>query len=295
VTLYNGAVANGTGTVELLLPDGSKQSNAAAPSWTFNHLTQAGAYGVRLQGQSSAAPAGLQVQLSAASPTVAVRLQRGGASLALAPVAAQPLGYAFDPTTFYYSVQFTPAADLAADVQLDLDPGLLPPGWTYGFNPPVLRGAGTGTLAVTSALGCSATSVALQARAMVGGAPQAGAAFSVAKGWSLALSMVWVQTVCPSGGCQQQYMAQALGTGVPSGAVVQLQVQSCPTWFGLELGVPPATSTPDYSAFCGPVELKVNAAPTSLMVHTKYLGPAQIPLALTYCNFTVPYSITGHP
>jgi hypothetical protein len=286
VTLYNNNIANGAGQVDLLLPDGSKRSQGATPSCVFSGLTQVGTYTARYQDQPSAAPAGVTATLSVLSPSASVRLRVDSGGLVLAPVSAQPLGFDFDTTTFFYNVQFCSAAGLAQDVQLDLLPASVPPGWSYQFNPTVMRGSGSGTLSVSSAVGCTSSSLTLVARANVGAAAPSTAAFTVARHWSLALSAVWVQTVTQIGVNAQQYSVKAATVGIPSGSPVLLQVVHPPNW-SMELA-----AAPSWNGTYGPFTLLADDAPVTAFVY----GAAQPGMVtLSYLGNSIPVQFPGHP
>jgi hypothetical protein len=290
VTLYNNNLANGAGQVDLLLPDGSKRSQGASPSCVFSGLTQAGTYTACYQNQPSAAPSGVTATLSTLSPTASVGLQVGSGSLVLTPVSAQPLGFDFDTTTFFYTVQFTSAAGAAQDVQLDLLPSSVPPGWSYHFNPPLMRGSGTGILSVSSAVGCTSTSLTLQARANVGTASPATASFSVTRHWSLGLSAVWLNLVCPPfKPAAQQYAVRVTAIGIPSGSPVTLLV--LPTLQNWTMEFSTATTG---SGTYGPFTLWANdVAVTAFVYDSANILPCNV--TLNYLTYSVIVKFPGHP
>ena len=300
VTLYTNSLANGNGQVDLLLPDGSKRSQGASPSCVFSGLTQAGIYTARYQNQPSAAPAGVTVTLSAASPTANVSLQIGPASLVLTPATAQPLGFGFDPTTFYYNVQFTQSSDQAQDVVLDLDPSSLPPGWTYAFFPALMRGNGGGTLAVTSALACTSTSIALSARATVAGVPAASAPILVTRAWSLGLSANWSASTYftgVSGGYDdnESFWVTVQATGVASGSGISVECLDCPTSICVvENGAPTYIAKGSYLNYPAEFLLPANS-PTLLMLHVNTNNVFTVHFQLNLGSYSLPVQFTSHP
>lgn len=230
VTLYNGNLANGSGPVRLIQPDGSQMGLRAGPSCTFTALTEGGTYWVQMDNQVSAQPVGQAVLLTALSPNASVAVQVGGACLSVLPLATQPAVYGFAPQAFYFNVQMSSAPGSTQDLQLDLDPASLPAGWTYSFANALIRGSGSTTLTVNSAEATQAPSATLVLRAKQGALPIWTASVVLSRAWSLTSSLV-INSWSFSGNCNkglngygEQQMTLCLGgSGLPSGAMVSVQ------------------------------------------------------------------------
>lgn len=279
VTLYNGSLPNGSGYVDLTCPDGSKQSLNAAPSCSFTALTQSGAYRVAFRDQAAAQPAYSAVTLGASAPSAQVALQVGGASLQVSPAPFQGLSYAFAPAEFNYYVHVDQAPADAQDLCLDVDPNTLPPGWSYRFGDPVVRGNASTTLAVLSAEGSTPTAVALRVRALMGSVERLSQGLTLQRNWSLGFSSSLSSTARYSQDgeiyCTAIYLFQGFSTGMPGITNAYLRCSACPGTLdgdqGVGLLLPLDTAvnvgviTPSH--FCG-------AYTVSLVVGT-YVSPPQ--------------------
>jgi hypothetical protein len=302
VTLYNNGLANGAGQVDLLLPDGSKLSQGATPSCLFSHLSQAGLYTARLQNQSSTAPVGVTVTLSVLSPTAALSLQLGGSSLLVTPAQVQAVGFAYDPTTFYYTVTANQAAGNAQDLLLDIDPATLPPGWTYSFANPVLRGSASTTLALSSGLGCTSTAVTAVVRAQPSIPPLA-AAVTVNRAWSLGFSSTWVQSTdftgtskgSPSADRNEVFLVSAQASGLATGAELLLTCLDCPTHLCMDLnGIQGFVDQANDGNYPTSVGLPANGAPMPLVVHLNHGYVPAFQFQLTLGNCVWPEQMANH-
>jgi hypothetical protein len=233
-TLYNGALPNGAGVVDLWLPDGSKLSQNAAPTCTFTALTQIGAYRIQFRDQAATQAAYQTVTLSAATPRASVCLQVGGAALQVSPAPYQPGSFSFAAAAFIYTVQVTQAPAALQDYLLDIDPASLPHGWTASFGQTVARGSLSTSLLVNAAEATTITAVALKLRARAG-AVELDQLIPLQKAWSLSLSsqengasVYWDPTknvyVCTA-----SYSVRVAATGLAAGQSVYLHCVSCPS------------------------------------------------------------------
>lgn len=281
VTLYSGAQASGAGFVDLILPDGSKQSLNAAPACTFTALTRAGSYRVEFHNQAAVQASSTLVNLSPATPSAQVALQVGGASIQAQPVAFQGSTFQFAASDFRYTVQVNQAPADAADLWLDLDPATLPPGWTYRFDQPVARGNAATNLVVTTASGSTPTTVALRLRGRVGGTERVALVIGLQRAWSLGFRAVLLETQATWNNstwiysCYATYAVTVDAVGLPSGQSVYLRNAGAgmtidnaqPGGVFLPLGLmtqvtfrnSQASCAPNYAnlcldAYCGPIQ-----------------------------------------
>jgi hypothetical protein len=229
VTLFNGSQANGSGTVALILPDGSKQqqSTSASSTVTFIGLNQTGKYLVMLEGQLSANPLQTAVTLSGQNASASVSLQMSGASMTLGSLQPQPSTYVFEPQTYYYNVQIANSPVNAMDLTLDIDPATLPQGWTYSFGSNKILGNQNTTLSVTGAEGTTVTAANLNVRALVGGTATLSGTIALTKNWALSIVSSYsnqssIQCSCKTGTFSYSVIPKVSGVNVPSGYACQL-------------------------------------------------------------------------